>query len=408
MQPMPMPDKQDDGAAPIAMPPQATGRRLVRFAPDVPSDDAARMLSEVTERPVATASSAGSLSAAIRVSSASDSVMLLERSHIAAIGGGYDTAARLADRMSLRDGVIDSRPEFWLFALGGPPWPDTAASTWGLAATGAIGSSRTGSGVRIAVLDTGIDLGHPDFVGRKIVTQSFVPGETVDDVQGHGTHCAGTAAGRGGGTGNVPRYGVAPDAALFIAKVLNNKGAGREQDILAGIEWALDRQCTVISMSLGRATAPDEPFDPWYEDLAKDALAEGSLIVAAAGNDSDRRYGYVAPVGSPANAPSIMAVAAIGSDGGIASFSSGGVGTGAIDIAAPGVGVYSSVPRPQLYRRLQGTSMACPHVAGIAALWAQTNPALRGRALWDAVVKAAVPVGGLPARDVGSGLAKAP
>jgi len=403
-----MPNVQDDGAAPIAMPPQATGRRLVRFAPDVPPEDAARMLGEVTERPVATASSAGSLSAAISVSAASDGVMLLERSHIAAIGGGYDKAARLADRMSLLDGVIDSRPEFWLFALGGPPWPDTAASTWGLAATGANASRQTGVGIRIAVLDTGIDLGHPDFVRRRVVAQSFVPGETADDVQGHGTHCAGTATGRGGGTGNVPRYGVAPDADLFVGKVLNNRGAGREQDILAGIEWALDQQCAVISMSLGRATAPDEPFDPWYEDLASIALAEGSLIVAASGNESDRRYGFVAPVGSPANAPSIMAVAAIGSDGGIASFSCGGVGTGAIDIAAPGVSVFSSVPRPQMYRRLQGTSMACPHVAGLAALWAQTDPALRGRALWDALLKAAVPVGGIPARDVGSGLAKAP
>lgn len=395
-------------ASPLALPPQPTGRRLIRFAGDVPPEDATRILVEVAARPVATASAMGSLSAAIEVSSAADSIMLLERTRIAAVGGGYEKSARLAEALAGRDGVLDTRPEFWMFALDGPPWQDAAAATWGLDATGVLGSEFDGSGIRVAVLDTGIDLGHPDFAGRRIITQSFVPGETADDVQGHGTHCCGTAAGSRIGRGNIPRYGVAPGAELYMGKVLSNRGSGREQDIMAGIEWALDEGCAIISMSLGRSTSPDEPHDPWYEDLAQQALAEGALIVAAAGNDSDRRYGYIAPVGSPANAPSIMAVAAIGADAGIATFSCGEVGTAAVDIAAPGVGVFSSVPRPQLYRKLSGTSMACPHVAGIAALWAQSDPSLRGLRLWQALIGAAAPVGDLPARDVGVGLAKAP
>ena len=103
-----------------------------------------------------------------------------------------------------------------------------------------------------------------------------------------------------------------------------------------------------------------------------------------------------------------MAVSAIEADGRVAPYSNGGVGIGRIDIAAPGSGVFSSVPRPQLYRTLIGTSMACPHVAGIAALWAKTSPVLRGQRLWDQLVAAAEPLAGQSAVDIGKGLVKAP
>jgi subtilisin family serine protease len=295
-----------------------------------------------------------------------------------------------------------------MFALGQPPWADDGQESWGISATGADQSRYTGAGVKLAVLDTGIDLAHPDFVSRQITHASFVPGETVDDIQGHGTHCAGMAAAGSPTAVNVPRYGVAPDAELFIAKVLNNRGTGRQLDIIAGIQWALENGCDIISMSLGRAAGPQEPFDPRYEDIAAEALAEGCLIVAATGNDSARRYRYVAPVGSPANAPSIMAVAAIEADGQVAPYSNGGVGTGRVDMAAPGSDVFSSVPRPQLYRRLSGTSMACPHVAGVAALWAESDPYLRGQKLWDQLIAAAAPLAGQSTIDIGAGLVKVP
>jgi subtilisin family serine protease len=394
-------------AEPIIIAPQPTGRRIITFEPGVKRADIVKMVGKATAREPVTVNSAGSMFAAIQQVGASDAPLVLERFGLAVVGGGIESANNAASMLAGFDEVADSRPEFWLFALS-PPWADDSTATWGVHATGAASSSLTGSGVKLAILDTGIDLGHPDFVGRQIVARSFVPNETVDDVQGHGTHCAGTAASAYSGGGNVPRYGVARGVHLHVGKVLNNGGSGRELDIIAGIEWAITEGCEVISMSLGRPTHPAEEPDPIYERVGKAALEAGSLILCASGNESDRRYNYIAPVGSPANAKAMMAVAAIGADGKIANFSCGSVGTGKVDVAAPGVAVFSSRPRPELYKKLQGTSMACPHAAGIAALWAESNPALRGQALRDKLVASANSLPNLSKSDGGAGLVQAP
>jgi subtilisin len=313
----------------------------------------------------------------------------------------------VASRLLADDRVAEVRPEFFLHSLRS--FSDSSEATWGVAATGAFTSGFTGKGVRLAVLDTGLDFMHPDFAGRTIVGQSFVVGETIDDVQGHGTHCAGTAAGGRAGASGL-RYGVAPDVELHVAKVLNNAGNGRERDIQAAILWAVRSGCAVLSMSLGRAVRVGEPHEPDYERLGEFALNNGALILAAAGNDSGRTFGHIAPVGSPANAPSILSVGALDQALEVAEFSNGAINLagGEIDIAGPGVGVFSSVPRPQLYATFRGTSMACPHVAGVAALWAETDPALRGRALWDRLVATALRLPSAAARDVGAGLVQAP
>lgn len=284
---------------------------------------------------------------------------------------------------------------------------DTANLTWGLQATRVAESKFTGKGVKIAVLDTGFDLGHPDFAGRSVTSQSFINGEQVQDGHGHGTHCIGTACGPRV-PGQLPRYGVAYEADIFAGKVLSNAGSGSDSGILAGINWAITNGCAVISMSLGASTQPGQAFSQIFETVAKRALAAGSLIVAAAGNESNRPR-IISPVGHPANCPSILAVGAIDSQLQVATFSCGGINPsgGQVDIAAPGVAVRSSWPRPTLYRSISGTSMATPHVAGIAALHRQANPSMSGGTLGWLLLQSARRLT-LATRDVGAGLAQAP
>jgi subtilisin len=281
---------------------------------------------------------------------------------------------------------------------------DTPQFTWGLQATGVSTSSRSGQGVSVAVLDTGFDLDHPDFAGRGITAQSFVPGEQPQDGHGHGTHCVATSCGPASPSG-TRRYGIAYQASIFVGKVLSNHGSGADTNVLAGMSWAIANGCGVISMSLGANICT---VSQAYETVGRRALDAGTLIVAAAGNNAQRRLGDPACVGVPANSPSIMAVAAVDSGLNIADFSarSTPVEGGQVDIAGPGVAVYSSWPMPKQYNTISGTSMAAPHVAGIAALWSQATNAA-GAALWSAMVQAARRLS-LPSIDVGAGLVQAP
>jgi subtilisin len=286
--------------------------------------------------------------------------------------------------------------------------PGETTATWGLQATNTLNSAYTGKGIRIAVLDTGFATLHPDFNRRGVTTKIFTGEASVEDVQGHGTHCIGTAAGPRKPQ-NGPRYGIAYEADIFAGKVLDNSGTGGDRGIIAGIEWAVLNKCAIISMSLGAPVyAPG--YSQGFETIARRALRAGTLIIAAAGNES-YRPGTVAPVGHPANCPSIVAVGALDSALRIAYFSCGGIygGGGEVDIAGPGANIYSSWP-PALsknYHTISGTSMATPHVAGIAALFAQSDAKLRGKALWEAVVSKAKRLT-LPAADVGTGLVQAP
>lgn len=283
---------------------------------------------------------------------------------------------------------------------------DESQLTWGLQVTKVATTRFSGRGIKVAVLDTGLDLTHPDYAGRTIASQSFVEGESVQDGHGHGTHCIGTACGSQR-PGQPPRYGVAYDADIYAGKVLNNRGSGIDRNILAGIQWALESGCAVISMSLGAMVLPGETFSAAFELAVQAVIEQGTLIVAATGNDS-ARPGSVLPVSHPANCPSILAVAAIDSSLGVATFSNGGVNAdGAVDIAAPGVDILSTWPLPTRYRRINGTSMATPHVAGIAALLAEANPMTRGRALGDLLRQTARNIG-LPPTAGGAGLVQAP
>ncbi|MEG4199240.1 S8 family serine peptidase [Microcoleus sp. Pol12A5] len=276
---------------------------------------------------------------------------------------------------------------------------DDSDSTWGLKATKAIDSLLTGSGMKVAVLDTGMDLQHPDFAGRSIVSQSFVPGEDVQDGNSHGTHCIGTACGFKDLNGR--RYGIAYESTIYVGKVLSNAGSGASGWILAGMEWAIANGCQVISMSLGNTNPKPSTT---YETVGRRALQNGCLIVAAAGN-----HGPTKTVGQPANSPSIMAVAAVDNCVQVPDFSATSdliQGT-KVDIAAPGVKVYSSVPMNKgRYAAYNGTSMATPHVAGLAALYAEST-GKRGAELWQLLTAYAMALP-LPNTRVGSGLVQAP
>jgi subtilisin family serine protease len=311
------------------------------------------------------------------------------RDALAAVIQAHDGEAKVADA---GDSPVSSET-----------FQDGAKLTWGLKAIGAGDGCCTGQGVKVAILDTGIDTDHPAFAGRIAGTASFISGESVEDGHGHGTHCAGTVA---GAASETPRYGVASEASIYAGKVLSNDGRGATGGVLAGIEWAISQGCAVISMSLGSRASASQPWSPAYEQLARQALAAGALIIAAAGNDSDRRWGYTAPVGDPANCPSIMAVGALDSDLEVAYFSNRGVvtGGGEVDIAAPGVSVLSAAPGGGT-ARMSGTSMATPHVAGLATLLVGKPNGPTDTDLWDALTDNARAIGGADPRDVGAGLA---
>ena len=268
---------------------------------------------------------------------------------------------------------------------------EVLGTTWGLKACRVPQSSRSGARIKVAILDTGMDPGHPHFAGRSFTTGSFV-GQPVQDLHGHGTHCTGTACGPKSPPGLVPRYGIGHAARIFVGKVLSNSGSGSGASVLAGMNWAIANRCEVISMSLGSQS----PVQAAYTNAGASALAKGCLIVAAAGNAASN-------TGAPANSPTILSVASLDSNLAPSSFSN----RGKIEIAGPGRDVYSSWPRPTLVKTISGTSMATPHVAGCAALWAQSSSSLRGMLLWRKLQATArrLPY---PASRVGAGLVQAP
>lgn len=216
------------------------------------------------------------------------------------------------------------------------------------------------------MLDTGFDSTHADFAGRQITTQSFVPNEQEQD--GHGTHCIGTSTGTNA-PGSRPRYSSAYGAEIFAEKVLSNAGSGGDGGIIAGINWAVANTVPIISMSLGANVAQ---VHPPYTAAGHRALHKGALILAAAGNNAARQQGNFGFVGAPASSAHILAVAALDHSLNDANFSARSLAVrgGQVDIAGPGFQGRSSWLMPVRYQTISGTSMATPHSAGLAALWA--------------------------------------
>jgi len=272
-------------------------------------------------------------------------------------------------------------------------------------------NAPTGKGVKVAVLDSGLDFDHPDFVNRPNIGDEHhnnVDGETIEDENGHGTHVAGTIAGPAQSNGDR-RYAVAPEADLLVCKVLDKSSNGvLDSKIIEAIEWAAQKGARVISMSLGSPRDVGGDFASAYENIASILLEDdGVLIVAATGNFSSRSI-FTKPVGNPAACPSLMAVGGLRKTKTVSTQSACTMDSiGIVDIAAPGVKVYSSFMGGG-YAQLTGTSQATPHVAGVAALLIQSDPTLKGKALWKKLKQSALTLPGQMAEDVGAGLVQAP
>jgi subtilisin family serine protease len=260
---------------------------------------------------------------------------------------------------------------------------------WGIRRVNAAGAWPTtqGMGATVAVIDTGIDAKHPDLAGVVIGGFNALDPKKPDawaDDQGHGSHVAGTIAGRRDGQGVV---GVAPQVKLYAVKVLDADGNGGFADVIAGIEWAASHGIKVANMSLGA----DEGSEALKRAVTAAAKA-GLTIVAAAGNSG-------AAVGFPASYPETIAVAASDSKDAVAEFSSRGP---EVDFIAPGVAV-KSVQMGGGWVELSGTSMATPHVAGLAAL-AVARGAKTPAAVRAALTRAATPLPKLTADLQGRGM----
>lgn len=290
-------------------------------------------------------------------------------------------------------------------------WPDLPVHTCLDASASQIRAPQvwsvgfSGRDVPIAIVDTGIDPGHPDFAGRIVAMEDFT-GEGPHDNHGHGTHVAGIAA----GAGNQYK-GIAPEARIYSAKVLHGDGSGYMSEVIAGLDWAVEQNVRVINLSLG-GVGPCDGTDA-LSTACDAAVTHGVMVCVAAGN-----YGPgVSTVGPPGCAKKVLTIGACSKQDAIASFSARGpTSDGRVkpDILLPGVDIVScraqgtamGTPVNTLYTRASGTSMATPHGTGIVALLLEAFPDLTPAQLKERLMSTAKDLG-LDANAQGKGRADA-
>ncbi|MEU5888944.1 S8 family peptidase [Streptomyces sp. NPDC047461] len=287
--------------------------------------------------------------------------------------------------------------------------PDPEGGVAQIGAPAAWKQGYDGKGVKVAVLDTGVDATHPDLKGRILKTKDFADSDSgsTDDKQGHGTHVASTIVGSGAESHGKYK-GVAPGAKLLVGKVMDDTGVGSDSSIIAGMQWAVAQGAKVVSMSLGDTdTTGVDPLEKAVNDLSASSHA---LFVIAAGNDGPSGT----TVGTPGSAAAALTVGAVDRHDQVADFSSRGpTADGALkpDIAAPGVDIVAARAAhgnegeevAPGYVKMSGTSMATPHVAGAAAILAQEHPDWTGERIKAALTASAKPLTGTTAYEDGAG-----
>lgn len=255
--------------------------------------------------------------------------------------------------MENQPGVVRIDDDVVVEALA-KPTPTQPAETvpWGVNRIDAdlVWGLTVGDPIRVAIIDTGIDLAHPDLKDNiKGGYNAINPLKSANDDNGHGTHVAGITAAVDNTIGVI---GVGPGIDLYAVKVLDRRGSGYLSDVVEGLDWAIQNGMQVVNMSLGTSSNVLS-----FQEAIQRVNATGIVQVAAAGNSGGA-------VIYPAAYPEVIAVSATDSTDTIASWSSRGP---EVDLAAPGVSIYSTY-KGQTYKTLSGTSMAAPHVTGTAAL----------------------------------------
>jgi serine protease AprX len=277
-------------------------------------------------------------------------------------------------------------------------WLDMPVHTWLDVSVPLIGAPQvwaagyTGKGIIVAIVDTGVDVNHPDLAGRVTLTKDF-SGEGFTDNHGHGTHVAGITAGNG--TAGSGKYkGVAPEATIYAAKVLRGNGSGLMSDVMAGVEWAVQQNAQVINLSLGSDGSCDG--SDAMSAVCDAAVDQGVMMCVAAGNAGPNYY----TVGSPGCARKVLTVGASDDNDAVTSFSSRGPtadkrlkpeilfpGYHIVSCRASGTSMGTVVD--SYYTEASGTSMATPHATGVCALLLQAKPALTPQAIKDLLVGSA-------------------
>lgn len=263
-------------------------------------------------------------------------------------------------------------------AISEHPYP------WGIKKIDAdiVWSKTKGRGVKVGVLDTGVYPDHPDLKKNIKKGVSFVENvSSSNDDNGHGTHCAGILAAHG-----EKIFGVAPEASIYPVKVLNFNGKGLFSGIISGMEWCLQNKIDIVSMSF-QFQSNKNPSKA-LEQACNRLWEEGLVLVGAVGNDREDRNANTSNIGYPARYNNVLGVGATNSYDTIAPFSNIGRG---LDLVAPGVDILSAYR--DRYRKLSGTSQACPHVAGLAALLKSYRKNLTNEDIKKVILETADPLG---------------